>query len=287
MEQKNTKYDTDIQTSFQKAWEVLFPYLLYYLAYSAAGIILAFVREVMMENSGGAYRNFMIAHEATVTGVTGGVAGLFGILPLVPMLKKELLWRGSVNSSAVKAGRRERIKEMIITMILAFSSSLGLNALLTLTGFADSSQTYREVADRQYGVAFVVGLILYGMVSPLAEEVLFRGIIFNRMRRLYGPAVAIVASGLFFGAFHGNMVQGVYGGCMGILMAYLYERSGKFIVTFSFHAVANLAVYVIAYITFLQEILFTPVGCVILSAVSAGCIFELCRPIAETHRKGD
>lgn len=278
MGQKSVKDNTDIQSSFQKAWEVLFPYLLYYLAYSAAGIILAFVQEVLMENSGGAYRNFMITHEATVTGVTGGFARLFGILPLISMLKKELIWRGSVNGGAVKAGRDERIKEMVITAILAFSFSLGLNVLLTLTGFVDNSQTYREVADRQYGVAFAAGLILYGMVSPLAEEVLFRGVIFNRMRRLYGPVAAIAASGLFFGAFHGNMVQGVYAGCMGILIAYLYERSGKFIVPFSFHAVANLAVYVIAHITFLQELLFTPAGCVILSAVSAGSIFKLCRP---------
>ena len=103
-----------------------------------------------------------------------------------------------------------------LTVVLAFSVSLGLNALLTLTGFADSSQTYQKVADRQYGVAFAVGFILYGLISPLAEEVVFRGVIYNRLRRLYNPAIGIVASGLLFGAFHGNLVQGVYGACLGM-----------------------------------------------------------------------
>lgn len=167
-----------------------------------------------------------------------------------------------------------------LTAILACSVSLGLNALLTLTGFADSSQTYQKVADKQYGVAFAAGLVLYGVISPFAEEVVFRGVIYNRLRRLYSPAVGIVMSGALFGAFHGNLVQGVYGTCLGMLMAYLYERSGKFGIPFLFHAVANLAVYTTARLERVQEILFTPAGCAVLLVVSAGCVLAV-------HRSGD
>jgi len=268
-----TKSERGGMSSLQKAWEVLFPCLLYYLAYSAASIILTYVQKAAMEGFGGAYRSFMTDHEATVAGVTGGLGMLLGILPLLSMLKRELLWRDSAGSGAAEPGKGKRAKEAFVTCVLASDFSLGLNALLTLTGFADSSRTYREVAADQYGVAFAAGLFLYGLVSPLAEEVVFRGVIFNRMRRFYGPALAVVASGLFFGAFHGNLVQGVYGGCMGMLMAYLYEKSGRFIIPFLFHASANLAVYVIAHIGGLQDVLFTPAGCVLLLAVSSGCIF--------------
>lgn len=266
------KDKTESMTSFQKAWEVIFPYLLYYLAYSAAYIILAFAQESLMGAQHEGYRRFMTEHAATVAGVTGGLGRLFGILPLVPMLQRELLWCKSMRSEKGERSRGSRIKEMCSIGVLACTSSLGLNVLLTLTGFADSSGTYRQVAQNQYGVAFAAGLILYGLISPLAEEVVFRGVIFNRMRRFYGPVVAIAASGLFFGAFHGNLVQGVYGGCMGILMAWLYERSGQFVVPLFFHAAANLAVYVTAYIEPLQAVLFTPAGCTVLLAVSAGCI---------------
>lgn len=270
MRTKNVESGTEGQNSLQKAWEVLLPYLLYYLAYSAAYIILTFLQEALMKSKNEAYRSFMTEQAATVAGVTGGLGMLLGILPILPMLKRELGLRGSMNDQ--EKGGQSLVKEILFTVVVAFASSLGLNILLTLAGFADSSQTYQEVADRQYGVAFVVGLILYGLVSPLAEEVVFRGVIFNRMRRLYGPVLAILASGLFFGAFHGNMVQGVYGGCMGVLMAYLYERSGRFAVPFCFHMTANLAVYITAYAKRLQEIIFTPVVCVILLAVAVGCI---------------
>lgn len=269
------KDNTGRQTSLQKAWEVLFPYLLYYLTYNAAYLIFAFMYQVTLGNFGEAYGEFVRSHAVTVVGVMNGLCMLAGILPLVPMLKRELREQGeAVNGAGVaaKAGTtRWRRKGRMITLaaVLAFSVSLGLNALFTLIGFVDSSQAYREVADRQYGVVFAVGVILYGMISPLAEEVVFRGVIYNRLRRFYGPAVGIVVSGVLFGVFHGNPVQGVYGACLGMLMAYLYERSRSFLIPVLFHAVANLTVYISARIDRVQ---LTPAGCAVLLAVSIGCV---------------
>lgn len=288
------------KSSLQKAWEALFPYLLYYLTYNAAYLILAFVYQETVRRFGGAYGQFMTAHAATVVGVMSGLCMLAGILPIVPMLKEELRGRGETGwFVALKegaAGREDRVAGSApgltgsvgitawrqrgmtaLTVVLAFSASLGLNALLTLTGFAESSQTYQKVADRQYGVAFALGLVLYGLISPLAEEVVFRGVIYNRLRRLYNPTIGIAVSGLLFGAFHGNAVQGVYGACLGMLMAYLYERSGKFRIPFVFHAVANLAVYTTARMESVQEILLTPAGCAVLLAASVGCVLAVHR----------
>lgn len=279
------KNNTGRQTSLQKAWKVLLPYLLYYLAYNAAYLILAFLYQTTVQSFGGAYGQFMDTHASTVAGAMSGLCMLVGILPLVRMFKEELRGRGETlgfvrtkaahDTEAVTAEDKRCMpgRMAALTVLLALSASLGLNALLTLTGFADSSQTYQEVADRQYGVTFAVGLVLYGLLSPFAEEMVFRGVIYNRLRRLYNPPVGIVVSGLFFGAFHGNLVQGVYGACLGMLMAYLYERSGRFLIPLLFHAVANLAVYTTAHFAGVQEILFTPAGCAVLLAVSAGCVW--------------
>lgn len=302
----------------QKAWEVLLPYLLYYLVYNVAYLVLAFAYQATVR-FGGAYEKFMMAHAANVAGVMGGLCMLAGILPVVPMLKEELRGRGetlcpktkkeagSVISAATvgtaggtgkveacedAAGKLTKLvsknarRMAVLTVILAFSVSLGFNALLTLTGFADSSQTYQKVADRQYGVTFALGLVLYGLISPLAEEVVFRGVIYNRLRRLYNSAIGIVASGLLFGAFHGNPVQGVYGACLGMLMAYLYEKSGKFGTPFLFHAVANLAVYTTARMEGVQALLLTPAGCAVLLAVSAGCVLAVQKTTCKMNTVG-
>lgn len=292
------------RSSFRKTWEVLFPYLLYYLTYNAAYLILVFVFQNVLRRDIGTYGQFLTDHAADAAGVLGGLCMLIGILPLVPMLREELRRRqetantpGKIAKASGAAGRTERgsgaAKRLtiivnqkrrsmgsmtVLTVMLAFSVSLGLNALLTLTGFADSSQTYQEVAERQYDVAFALGLILYGAISPLAEEVVFRGVIYNRLRRLFHPVIGIIVSGVLFGAFHGNLVQAVYGACLGMLMAYLYERSGNFSIPILFHAAANLAVYLTAWMEGVQKFLFTPGGCVVLLAVSSVCVWAERRP---------
>lgn len=282
--------------SFQKAWEVLFPYLIYYLIFNAAFIIVAFGCQAGMKYSGEGYGQFMTAYADTVSGVAEGLCRLLAILPLVPMLKKELLLRGEPGP-AVDGGTGKRIGPVadermkkrlgtdgrtftgrrvitgVYTVIFAVSASLGLNVLFALTGFAGTSDSYQQVADRQYGVAFGIGLVLYGLVSPLAEEVVFRGIIYNRLRRFYGPLIGIAASALFFGIFHGNLVQGVYGTVVGICIAYVYERRGSFLWPVFFHAAANLTVYAVAHFQAVQAALFTPLGCAILLAVAVLCAF--------------
>ncbi len=282
--EKQVKKGTDGQSSFHRAWEALFPYLLYYLAFNAAYLIMAFAYQAAATYMGVGDGQFMAEHAAAVSGVAEGICRLFAILPLLSMLKRELLWRresrgpgaakeagaGAETGGRMEAGRW--VKTGIFTVVFAVCASLGLNVLFALTGFAEASAAYQEVAKRQYGVAFGVGLLLYGVVSPLAEEVVFRGVIYNRMRRLFGRAVGIVASGLLFGVMHGNLVQGVYGACMGMLMAYVYERQDSFFWPVLFHAAANLTVYGTAYAAGLQEALFTPAGCVGLLAVAVLCV---------------
>lgn len=271
--------------SFQKAWEILFPCLIYYLVFNAACIILAFACQASMEYFGEGYRQFMTAYAGTVSGVAGGLCSLIAVWPLVSMLKKELSLRregeslctaGGTGKDFGTDGKREtgkRARTGCFTVIFAVSASLGLNGLLALTGAAENSAAYQKVAEHQYGVLFGIGLVLYGLVSPLAEEVVFRGILYNRLRRFFGPFIGIAASALFFGAFHGNLVQGVYGMAMGILIAFVYERQGSFFWPVLFHAAANVAVYATAHLEPVQTFLFTPQGCVILLAMAVVCAF--------------
>lgn len=205
--------------------------------------------------------------------------------------------RGSIRIEAGLDERRpaaQTIGIILITILLAGSSSIGLNVLLSLTGLVQNSSSYQDVAQSQYGVAFGVGVVLYAVISPVAEEIVFRGIIYNRMRRYLGEwqdgsvkqqmaesgkrsqngrfdiavTISVIASGVLFGVYHGNLVQGVYGGCMGILMAYLYERTHAFYIPCLFHATANCVVYVLAQNPALHERIFTFPWCAGLLAIS-------------------
>lgn len=263
-----------------KAWEVFGPFITYYFTYNAAFLLIAYLLNAAMGYFGTELREYVIEHEATLTNMVSGLSMLIGVLPLIPMLRRELVvCKENADDKAPVATEdgavRQKAVNIALAVILAASSSIGLNILLSLTGFVQTSAVYQDVARQQYGVIFGIGAVLFGLISPITEEIVFRGLLFNRMRRYYPVTAAIILSGVLFGVYHGNLVQGVYGTCMGILLAYTYERMRSFLIPCLFHAVANLMVYTLAQNAGLHAKLFNAAGCVILLTISVICIFVI------------
>lgn len=250
------------KSSFYKVWDVLLPFLLYYVAYNAAFILIAFLTNVGMERFGEGFRSFMLGNAENVNGVAGGLSMLAGILPLIRAFQGEL---------AVREGSL-RWQQLLLTVVLAFSFSLGLNVLMSVSGIAGMSESFQRTGSSQFGVSFGVGIFLYGVISPLVEEIVFRGLMYNRMRKYYPIPVAVLVSGILFGCYHGNLVQGIYGACMGILLAFVYESCGSFLAPLLFHAVANITVYIVGNVDVLHKFLFQMFPAVILLAIAAVCL---------------
>ncbi len=257
-------------------WQILKPLFLYYILFNGVFVLLLSLCRAIAEALGEEYLTALTGHTETVTGLVSGLSMLVSVLPLLPMLRGELAehketvdgWKGQKGMCGRTMSGRAGL-----TILLAVSSALGLNVLLSLTKMVDKSAGYREVAERQYGVAFFAGVVLYGLISPITEEIVFRGLVFNRMRRYFPHMAAVIVSGVLFGIYHGNLVQGLYGGCMGILMAYLYERMHCFLIPCLFHASANITVYTASQSAVVQEKLFTIPACAALLICAAVCIF--------------
>ncbi len=275
-----------------KIRDVLMPFVVYYAVFMAAFFLLSYVLRIMAGISGNGMqaddagttaavvRKLLEEHGETVTGIVNGISMLTGAAFLLPMLRAEQQMRKSGGHKELYGRFAAAVLSM--TAALAAASSIGLNILLSLTGLVQNSAGYQRVAQNQYGVTFGVGLFLYTVISPLAEEVVFRGVLYNRLRRHFcgsgGLPVsgAVFVSGVMFGIYHGNLVQGIYGCCMGILITWLYERTHDFRIPCLFHGMANCVVYLTAQDAALQEKLFTVPWCVLLLVVAVGllCLLE-------------
>ena len=64
------------------------------------------------------------------------------------------------------------------------------------------------------------------LMIPLAEELLYRGVVERRLSLLCGSVPAIVLSAVIFGVMHWNVVQFLYAGILGLLLTWLLERTG-------------------------------------------------------------
>lgn len=192
---------------------------------------------------------------------------LSGILPLFSTFRRGICNHNNRNDNI---SNLKKEKNAFVTITLAISSSVALNILLMLLRLTEASETYDQVSAHQYGVIMPVGLFLYGVVSPFAEEVVFRGVIYNRAKTCFSSVTApMILSSLLFGVYHGNIVQMLYGFLMGMLIAFVYEKCGRFVYAFLFHAAANAAVYVITGSPFLYGIFMTPSAGLILAGISA------------------
>ena len=252
----------DIST-FKKTWDILSPAVYYYAVYNVAFILLAFIMSLILDTSVGAKLQSRNGYEAMMKVLLNSLAMLFGTLPLIPLLKGQLY-----RNKYLDSGPKVKPAAYLVTVIIAFTSSVGLNILLILTGLVGKSESYKQVAERQYGVAFGIGLFIYGVISPIVEEIVFRGLIYNRMKKYYPMWLSVIVSALLFGAWHGNLVQALYGTCMGILIAYTYERFKDFKIPCVFHAIANISVYTITYNQGLYNAVVRSYNAVVLIGIS-------------------
>lgn len=132
---------------------------------------------------------------------------------------------------------------------------LGLNLLLGLLftwltdllgiEVAPVQQRIRELAAEPDLLPFL--LVSVAIAAPLAEELFFRGLLFQLLRARAGPWAGIVLSGLLFGLVHweaGNAVGTAYMvsslSVVGAYLAWVFHRRGSLVAPITMHATFNL-----------------------------------------------
>lgn len=104
---------------------------------------------------------------------------------------------------------------------------------------------FENVAESIYSGGVFLQIVATAVAAPLIEELLFRGLIYKRLRVLVKPIPAMIISAAIFGIAHGNFVQFVYAFLLGIIFAYVYEKFHNIWIPITFHAGANLISVVI------------------------------------------
>lgn len=241
------RWDTDKireWSSIRKGIYVLLVVFLYAFLTDLMEVLLWFVMNVLADCFLGDHViAYMGVYSKTITGIVYGAAAVLALLPLKSIIHEEITC--VIPAKEPKAGKA--IGKYAGLVFLALGSSFCLNFLMSVFQLTENSQSYATVAESQYGVAFYMGLFLYGVVSPVTEEVIYRGITYQRMKRAFGKIPAILLSAALFGCLHGNLVQAVYGMLMGILLAWCYEKYEGFLAPVLFHMTANLGIYSATY----------------------------------------
>ena len=182
------------------------------------------------------------------------------------------IWHKKIRFHSTKEIDKLSIVPMVI---LAAAIAIGMNGVLTLTELYRFSPTFQRVSEMQFDTPVWLGIISYGILAPLGEEIVFRGVVYGQLRKVLKVPYAVVLSGLAFGLFHGNLVQAVYATVIGCLLALVYEWYGTIAAPMLFHSVANLFVYVMLELLPFGSVFLSVPSCVLFLVLSAGSLFLL------------
>lgn len=83
-----------------------------------------------------------------------------------------------------------------------------------------------------------MGLVVVGAV-PVAEELVFRGVLLDALRERVGPGVAVVGSSVLFGLMHVELALVVATGLLGGVLGVLRLRSDSIWPAVALHSVNN------------------------------------------------
>ena len=90
------------------------------------------------------------------------------------------------------------------------------------------------------------GYLVIGLLAPIAEEIVFRGAILKSLLNTRMSAdAAITVSAVLFALIHFNPAQMPHAFMIGLLLGWMYQRTGSILPSVAFHWVNNSMAYVL------------------------------------------
>jgi membrane protease YdiL (CAAX protease family) len=86
------------------------------------------------------------------------------------------------------------------------------------------------------------------IVAPMAEEIIFRGILYPAIKRAGYPRTAFWGTSILFGLIHVNLETFLPLTFLAIVLVYLYEYTGNLLACITVHCVFNAANFVALYL---------------------------------------
>lgn len=166
-----------------------------------------------------------------------------------------------------------------------FGSCLLVNNLIELSQLARWFPGVLEVKETLYAPSLPMQLLSVGVVIPVAEELVFRGMGYRRLRESCGIWESMVISALLFAVFHGNVVQGIYAGLLGLMMAWAYERCGTLWASILFHMAANIGSVLLTMFFSRFEVMGTDILFIMITMISAVLVFWSAKGIRQEEDK--
>jgi len=204
-----------------KIWEIVYPVAMYYVAISIGIVIAQFI-------FGASNESYMLCK-------------IIGSLVAIPVVytdyKRDQMLRGIYGVKPEFDVKK--LLHLLAVIGIIICMSISLNNIISMSPLVQMSEEYQNASDAFYGSSIWLELLGSALITPFLEELLHRGVVYGRLRRMCGMWPAVLMSALVFAILHFNIVQFTYAFLLGIVLALFVEKSGHLYPAVLAHMVAN------------------------------------------------
>lgn len=162
---------------------------------------------------------------------------VFGqITIIIPIVLYLLITKGKIIKDI--PFKKIKIENAIILVIFAYVCLPIVSFLNAITMLFSTNYVASTVGSLQNN-PLIINVLMIALLPACCEELAFRGIIYNGLRK-NGIFAAILLSGLAFGLYHMNINQFVYAFLLGCVFTLINEASGSILGSMIIHFVFNL-----------------------------------------------
>ncbi len=130
-------------------------------------------------------------------------------------------------------------KNMFYLIVPSISISLLLNVvIININNLLNINNSLNDVN------MFLVLIFSSGIVGPILEEFLFRGIVFNKLKEFNSLDKSIILCTIIFALFHNSLSQMIYAFIMGCIFIKLYDKTNNLLYSIIFHVISNSIIVV-------------------------------------------
>lgn len=265
MEEKQNK------NIFFTAWQCIYPVGIHFLLSMMLGFAYIFVGVFVLcfqEGMKGGTASALVVQEIVTKVTDSYLANGCYVILLQSLICIPLFWfliKGRRKKEANPFGQKKlQGKDCAVLVVVAVCMCISLNMIISATGLDKLFPGYQDVANTIYSGGIMIELIAVGVVVPICEELMFRGLIFEHLNYRVSLPLAVAISAVGFGLYHGNFVQFVYATILGSIMALFCRKYESLLAPVTLHISANVTSVLVTETELLSKVLNTAIIQIVL-----------------------
>lgn len=140
-----------------------------------------------------------------------------------------------------------RLRKSWLIALLGLFAGVGLSRFVSLLPLDNIIGNYEDTSSTLMGGNLFVQILSLAIIVPIAEELIYRGLVFTGLTKVMEAKYAIFGASVLFGIFHFNLLQGTYAFLLSLILVCIYMKCRTILAPIIIHSVANLTAVISSY----------------------------------------